>query len=89
MALTTGERDAVARAFNRIVCQPGGGSTPYVKSVIRTAVDNADDWADANATSYNNALVAAFRTNATSAQKALLLALICEWRAGRVQPEGA
>lgn len=88
MALSTPERDQVARAFNRIV-STGGEATPYVKSVIRTAVDDADDWATNNAAGYNTALNSTFRTNATSAQKALLLALVCWLRAGRSLPEGA
>jgi hypothetical protein len=61
---------------------------PFVKSVLRTAVDNADDWADSNATSYNNALTAQFRNNATATQKAALLALVCWVRAGRPLSEG-
>lgn len=46
------------------------------KTALRAAVDAADDWADANAASYNSALPATFRNNATSAQKALLLAIV-------------
>lgn len=47
------------------------------KTALQAAVNAADDWADANATSYNSALPAAFRTNATTGQKALLLACVC------------
>lgn len=91
MALTTGERDQVWRAFMRIGT---GEATAVVKTVIRTAVDDADTWAESAgsavpATSYNAALNATFRTNATAAQKALLLALVCWMRAGRPLPEGA
>lgn len=85
MALTTAERDQVWRAFMRLV---NAEPCPYTKTVLRTAVDNADDWADANASSYNTGLNATFRTNATSAQKAALLALVCWVRAGRPLPEG-
>lgn len=85
MALTAGERDQVYRAFMRLI---SAEPCPYVKSVLRTAVDNADDWADANAASYNTALNATFRTNATSVQKAALLALVSWMRAGRPLPEG-
>jgi hypothetical protein len=46
------------------------------KTALRAAVDAADDWADSNASSYNTALPATFRNNATSAQKALLLAIV-------------
>jgi hypothetical protein len=46
------------------------------KPDLRAAVDAADNWADANAASFNAALPIPFRTNATSGQKALLLALV-------------
>lgn len=88
--LTTQQRDAVSRAFMRtVISEPCG----FVKSVLRTAVDNADDWAESAGTavpgtSYNTALNATFRTAATAAQKAALLALVCWWRAGRTLPEG-
>ena len=36
----------------------------------------ADDWADANASLYNAALPLAFRTSASTGQKALLLAIV-------------
>lgn len=84
MALTAGERDEVFASFMRQLNRPD--TTPYVKSVLRTAIDNADDWADANATSYNNALNATFRTNAVAAQKNILLALITWKRAGKTLP---
>ncbi|GAA0719892.1 hypothetical protein Drose_06185 [Dactylosporangium roseum] len=90
MALTTGQRDAVTRAYMRTVV---GEPCAFVKSVLRTAVDNVDDWCDSAATtvpgtSYNASLNAGFRTTATSAQKAALLALVCWWRSGRTLPEG-
>lgn len=47
-----------------------------LKSDIQAAVNAADDWADANAASFNTALPAAFRTNASAGQKALLLAVV-------------
>jgi hypothetical protein len=88
--LTTQQRDAVARAFMRTVTSE---PCAFVKSVLRSAVDNADDWAESAgtaipATSYNTALNATFRSAATAAQKAALLALVCWWRAGRTLPEG-
>ena len=46
------------------------------KTDLQAAVNAADDWADANAASFNSALPAAFRTNANNGQKALLLALV-------------
>lgn len=88
--LSTAQRDAVARAFMRITTTE---PTPYLKSVVRTTVDNVDDWTESAATavpatSYNAALTTAFRNNATAAQKALMLSLVCHARAGRPLPEG-
>jgi len=85
MALTSEQRDQVWRAYMRIIdAEP----CPFTKAVLRTAVDNADDWADVNAASFNTALNTAFRTNATATQKAALLALVCWVRAGRPLAEG-
>lgn len=47
-----------------------------LKADIQAAVNAADDWADANAASFNTALPATFRTNASAGQKALLLAVV-------------
>jgi hypothetical protein len=47
-----------------------------LKADLQAAVDAADGWVDANAASYNSALPATFRVNATSGQKALLLAAV-------------
>jgi hypothetical protein len=90
MALTTPERDQVFRAFMRLVdAEPSA----FVKSILRTAVDNVDDWCDAAATtvpptSFNAALNVTFRNAATAAQKAALLGLVAWMRAGRPLPEG-
>jgi hypothetical protein len=89
MALSTPQRDQVARAFMRINTE----GCAVVKSVIRSAVDDVDDWADAAATtvpptSFNAALNVTFRTNATANQKSLMLALVCWLRAGRPLSEG-
>ncbi len=46
------------------------------KADLQAAVNAADDWADQNAASFNSALPATFRNNATSGQKALLLAVV-------------
>lgn len=88
--LSTNQRDQVWRAFMRL-----NGTDPcsVVKTVVRTAVDDADDWAESAAaavpaTSYNGSLNVTFRTNATATQKALLLGLICWLRAGRPLNEG-
>ncbi|MBK9711544.1 MAG: hypothetical protein IPO81_09510 [Kouleothrix sp.] len=46
------------------------------KDDLQAAVNAADDWADAAATSFNSALPTAFRTSATASQKAVLLAIV-------------
>lgn len=46
------------------------------KSELQAAVNAADDWIETNAGLYNAALPLAFRTNATTAQKAFLLACV-------------
>lgn len=43
------------------------------KTDLREAVNAADAWVDANTASYNSALPAAFRANATAEQKSILL----------------
>lgn len=53
------------------------GTLPnMLKSDWRAAVNAADDWANSNAASFNTALPATFRNNATNAQKALLLVFV-------------
>ncbi len=46
------------------------------KTQLRAAIDAADDWADANAASFNSALPTAARNNLSSSQKARLLMLV-------------
>lgn len=50
------------------------------KTALRAAVDATDDWIDSNQTSYNNALPATFRNNATLAQKTLLFCAVAAMR---------
>lgn len=52
------------------------GDCSFTKTMLRDALNAADDWADLNASAYNLALPVTFRTNATAKQKALLLALV-------------
>lgn len=49
---------------------------PILKAAVRAAVDAADDWANSNAGSYNTALPAAFKNNATIDQKSRLLEMV-------------
>jgi hypothetical protein len=65
------------------------GGVPNVnKADLRAAVNAVDDWCDANATNFNNNLPVAFRTNATAAQKNVILAIVCLRRAGLLNVEG-
>lgn len=66
--------------FMREVALPG-----LTKAQLRAAVDAADDWAEANAASYNTALPAAFRTTASTAVKGLLLCFVIMRRNGRLK----
>lgn len=79
MALTLDQQIEVTR--DMLAADP---STPFnfSKADIRAAIVAADAWATANAASYNTALPTVFRTGATAAQKALLLAYVCIARAG-------
>jgi hypothetical protein len=86
VALTTGQRDQVYRAYMRLIAAE---PCSFQKAALRAAVDNADDWLDSVATSGNTALNVTFRTAATSAQKAALVALVAWWRAGRTLTEGS
>lgn len=51
---------------------------PVLKTVLRTAYNAADQWREDNAASFNLALPAAFRNNATPKQKARLLLRVIE-----------
>lgn len=82
-ALPELDRNRVWRHFMRL----GGAVTGLTKTQIRAAVDAADDWADANATSYNNALPVAARTNLTTLQKTLLLTYVIMRRQGVLRVE--
>ena len=55
---------------------PGGVTKPQ----LRAALDAPDDWADANAASFNAALPQPFRGTATARQKAALLMYVISRR---------
>lgn len=75
MALTVGEKDQVWRGIHKHHSQD---RTPenYAKVDLRTAIDDADTYAEANAVTMNTALNATFRSAATDAQKALVYAVV-------------
>lgn len=78
------ERIKVWRAFMRLNAE----ATPYTKTQLKAAVDAADDWADTNASAYNTALPVAFRNNASTTQKSILLCYVIMRRAGLLTQEG-
>lgn len=55
----------------------------YTKAQLDAAIAAADQWCSDNAASYNTALPPTFRTTATNAEKALLLAVVALRRFGR------
>ena len=85
-ALSTTVRQQIWRGLMRYWSRLLETVAGVTKSDLQSAVNAADDWADANAASYNTALPAAFRTNATASQKALLLAIVVLARYGGAVP---
>lgn len=59
----------------------------FTKGDLRAAVDATDSWIDSNATSFNTALPAAFRTQASLTQKTLLFCYVAMRRAGILKVE--
>jgi len=80
--LSDADRKIAAREFIRQTFERLAQTAALDTVDIKAAIDAADDWADANAASFNTALPVPFRTTATVAQKALLLAYVCMKRAG-------
>lgn len=83
MALDATNRAKIVAQIIRDVGWPG-----LSKPDIKAAIDAVDDWADANAASFNTAIPQPTRGVATAAQKALLLAYVCMRRAGILKTEG-
>ena len=79
--LGTAARAGIARQIQRYWSDQRE-SAGFTKAQLSAAVDAADAWVDSNATSYNNALPAAFRNAATAQQKALLLMYVASRRFG-------
>ena len=51
-------------------------------ALLRQAINETDAWIDSNATSYNNALNATFRTSASAQEKTLMFCYVALKRAG-------
>lgn len=73
MAVLADNRRAALHAEIMRECSRLGMPIPVLKTVLRTAINEADNWADANATEYNNALSQPFRGAASSKLKAMVL----------------
>lgn len=72
MSLTAQQRQQVADKIMREISSEHE-EIAILKSDVRATVDAVDDWAEANRTSYNNALPLAARNNLTAALKARFL----------------
>lgn len=81
-ALSDSDRVLCAREWIERIFVRAGVTANLTSAQIKSAVDAADDWADANAASFNSALPTAFRNNATTEQKTLLLSYVILKRAG-------
>jgi hypothetical protein len=62
-------------------------ATAFSKADLAAALAATDDWIEANTTSFNQALPAAFRTNATLTQKNMLFAYVLWRRIGRLRAD--
>ena len=81
--LDSSNRLTTAAHFMRLITTP-----TMTKLDVRAAINAADDWADANAASYNTSLPLPFRTTATLAEKTAVLAYVILRRAGLLKAEG-
>jgi hypothetical protein len=80
--LTDADRILAARQWIQRVFVELKTTASFHSGQIKAAVDAADDWADANAGSFNTALPTAFRNGATTEQKTLLLCYVILRRSG-------
>lgn len=75
------------RVFAQAMRDMPGVLTGVTKTQLQSAVDATDQWIEDNQTSYNNALPAAVKNNATLVQKTFLFCYVAMRRAGRLQAE--
>lgn len=81
--LIDSDRVDIWARFMRDLGRLGLGSTSFTKADLRAAIDSADAWADANASSYNSALPLPFRSAARAKQKAAVLQYVIAKRFDR------
>lgn len=79
MALNATQTSQVLRD---LIALSGGGPFNFSRADMAAAIAAVDAWATANASAYNTALPDPFKSNATAAQKSILLAYVCLRRAG-------
>lgn len=77
--LNPSQRAAVWAALME-TAQEAGVPGSVLKADLREAVDAADQWVEDNASSFNSALPAKFRTAADVSQKIVLLSYVLERR---------
>jgi hypothetical protein len=75
MALTAQQRTNLRASWATLISERRE-AFPLSKTQLDAAIAAVDDWIDANAVSYNNALPVAARSGLTTAQKAELLHLV-------------
>lgn len=80
MALTPGQLEQV---WLQLVANDATVPRAFQKPDLRAAAAAADAWATTAAASFNAALPDPFKSNASAAQKAALLAYVCLKRAGQ------
>lgn len=78
-ALSAGERAELLKAFSADL---SGTRTPFnlSRADLLAAINAADDWADANASSFNSALPLPARTTLSAKQKAAILMFVIRRR---------
>jgi hypothetical protein len=69
-------------AFMREAANVSNGAGALTKAQLRAAVNGVDDWAESNATSFNNAIPQPARGAMTTKQKTMLLQFVILKRAG-------
>ena len=81
--LSTEDRQRVWRGLMRYWSSLRETLADISKSDLLAAVGATDTWIENNQASYNTALPATFRTNATLAQKTLLFCIVAAMRVSR------
>ena len=77
--LSDSDRLRIERGFQRFMSKKAE-LMPYTSPELRTAINETDDWIEANQASYNAALSGAFAANASASQKALLFMAVTAMR---------